>query len=61
MKEKLFLKPEYLKDKPIHTKDDLEVFEAWQREQKHSQPLIADNSVDLIVSNRSEEHTSELQ
>lgn len=42
---------EYLKDKPIHTKDDLETFDTWQREQKRSHPLIADNSIDLIVSN----------
>lgn len=42
---------EYLKNKPIHTKDDLEIFDTWQRAQKRSQPLIADNSVDLIVSN----------
>lgn len=41
----------YLKDKPIHNKDDLEVFESWQRDQKRNMPLIADNSVDLIVSN----------
>ena len=42
---------EYLKDKPIQTKEDLEVFDTWQREQKRNKPLIEDNSVDLIVSN----------
>ncbi len=41
----------YLKKHPVKNKDDLEKFDAWQIKQKHSQPLIADNSIDLIVSN----------
>jgi len=42
---------EFLKAKPIQSKEDLEAFDVWQREQKRSHPLIADNSVDLVVSN----------
>jgi len=42
---------EFLKSKPIQSKEDLEAFDLWQREQKRSHPLIADNSVDLVVSN----------
>ncbi len=41
----------YLKEHPVQNKDDLEKFDAWQIKQKHNQPLIADNSIDLIVSN----------
>lgn len=41
----------YLKEQPIKNKDDLEKFDAWQMKQKHNAPLIADNSIDLIVSN----------
>ncbi|HFD32567.1 MAG TPA: methyltransferase domain-containing protein [Gammaproteobacteria bacterium] len=41
----------YLQEHPIRNKDDLEKFDAWQQQQKHTQPLIADNSIDLVVSN----------
>ncbi len=41
----------YLKKHPIKNKGDLEKFDAWQLKQKKTQPLIADNSIDLIVSN----------
>lgn len=47
----LYAAEEYLKTNPILTKEDLEKFDTWQREQKRSKPLIADNSIDLIVSN----------
>jgi len=42
---------EYLKTNPVNNKQSLESFELWQQQQKQSSPLIADNSVDLIVSN----------
>lgn len=41
----------YLKEHPVKNKNGLEKFSAWQMEQKQNQPLIADNSIDLIVSN----------
>lgn len=42
---------EYLKTNPIQNKDDLASFDIWQNTQKKDSPLIADNSVDLVVSN----------
>jgi len=42
---------EYLAQNPIKTNDDLNRFNLWKAEQKQATPLIADNSVDLVVSN----------
>lgn len=36
---------------PINDANELGVFEAWKKQQCKEQPLIADNSVDLVVSN----------
>ena len=36
---------------PVTDAGSLAEFEQWKKEQKQSQPLIADNSVDLVVSN----------
>lgn len=41
----------YLKENPINTAGDLLRYEEFIEEQKNHQPLIADNSVDLVVSN----------
>ncbi|MGH8553174.1 MAG: methyltransferase domain-containing protein, partial [Methylococcales bacterium] len=41
----------YLCDKPILNSTDLARFNAWKSEQRTRFPLIADNSVDLVVSN----------
>jgi ubiquinone/menaquinone biosynthesis C-methylase UbiE len=36
---------------PIASLDDLHAFEHWQEAQRHARPLIADASVDLVMSN----------
>ncbi|PIE41478.1 MAG: methyltransferase [Gammaproteobacteria bacterium] len=36
---------------PVETLDDLEEFEQWKRQQRATQPMVADNSVTLVVSN----------
>ncbi len=41
----------YLHDHPIANKASLARFKAWQTEQRRDRPLIADNSVDLVISN----------
>ncbi len=40
-----------LADHPVSTLPDQQAFTAWQTEQRQQQPLIADNSVDLVISN----------
>jgi len=42
---------QYLQQNPIHNADDVIHFRAWQEQQRLQSPLIADNSVDLVVSN----------
>lgn len=41
----------YLKQNPIHNTEDVIHLRAWQEKQRKNAPLIADNSVDLVVSN----------
>ncbi len=41
----------YLEQHPVRTVDDLAAFESWQAENRTWRPLIADNSVDLVISN----------
>ena len=41
----------YLAANPIKSNADLARFNQWQAEQRQNAPLIADNSVDLVVSN----------
>ncbi len=42
---------EHLQQNPIHNAEDVIHLRAWQEKQRHESPLIADNSVDLVVSN----------
>ncbi|MGE0826855.1 MAG: methyltransferase domain-containing protein [Candidatus Binatia bacterium] len=42
---------EYLHRHPIASVNDLQAFEAFQAEQATTQPLVADDSVDVVVSN----------
>jgi ubiquinone/menaquinone biosynthesis C-methylase UbiE len=41
----------YLADRPVRNAEDLIALRAWQENQRKVSPLIADNSVDLVVSN----------
>ncbi|ABK43929.1 Methyltransferase type 11 [Magnetococcus marinus MC-1] len=41
----------YLAEHPIGDLESLQRFEAWQQQQRAEQPMIASNSVDLVVSN----------
>ena len=41
----------HLQQNPIHNADDVIHLRAWQEQQRLQSPLIADNSVDLVVSN----------
>ena len=41
----------YLRDHPVRSHTDLLALEAWTAQQKRERPLIADHSVDLVVSN----------
>ena len=40
-----------LAEQPITQAQDLITLRAWQEQQRTESPLIADNSVDLVVSN----------
>ncbi|MBF0609850.1 MAG: methyltransferase domain-containing protein [Magnetococcales bacterium] len=42
---------EYLRHQPVSTLDQLNEFLAWQRDMRQNAPMIADNSVDLVISN----------
>ena len=42
---------QYLAEHPIRSHDELLALKAWQARQKKEQPLIADNSADLVISN----------
>jgi len=42
---------QYLELHPIKTSDDLARFNAWQTKQRQESPVLADNSVDLVISN----------
>lgn len=41
----------WLADHPVRSASDLAVLKSWQDAQRRASPLVADNSVDLIVSN----------
>ncbi len=41
----------YLRQHPVRSAEDLTALEAWQTDQRVQRPLIADCSVDLVVSN----------
>ncbi|MEQ1530063.1 MAG: methyltransferase domain-containing protein [Methylococcales bacterium] len=41
----------YLAKNPVQNAHDMIAFRAWQEQQRSLAPLIADNSVDLVVSN----------
>ncbi len=42
---------QYLSEHPVRAHDDLLALKAWQAKQKKERPLVADNSVDLVISN----------
>lgn len=41
----------YLEQNPVGNAEAMIALRAWQEKQRHESPLIADNSVDLVVSN----------
>ena len=42
---------DYLAAHPVRTHDDLNTLRAWEDTQRRERPLIADHSVDLVISN----------
>ena len=42
---------EHLQQNPVQKAEDVIHLRAWQEKQRHESPLIADNSIDLVVSN----------
>jgi len=42
---------EHLRQHPVSSAHELEVLQHWQQQQRVDTPLIADNSVDLVISN----------
>ena len=42
---------EYLNDRPVHTSQDLVALQSFQAQQRAQRPLIADASIDLVISN----------
>jgi ubiquinone/menaquinone biosynthesis C-methylase UbiE len=51
LRTNLELVDQYLRDNPVRSTSDLAKFEEYQSKLGHEQPLIADESVDVIVSN----------
>lgn len=41
----------HLAEHPVHKAEDIIALRAWQEQQRSNNPLIEDNSVDLVVSN----------
>ena len=41
----------YLQEYPVHNATNLDALHTWQDQQRHTQPMIADASVDLVISN----------
>jgi arsenite methyltransferase len=41
----------WLKSNPVTNADELSALDNWKQKQTHESPLIADNSVDLVISN----------
>nr|CRH04473.1 putative type 11 Methyltransferase [Candidatus Magnetococcus massalia] len=42
---------DHLKANPVQDLASMEAFDRWQQQQRHEQPMIADGSIDLVVSN----------
>jgi len=42
---------EYVAQQPINTLKDLQQLEQWKHQQRQNAPMIADNSIDLVISN----------
>lgn len=42
---------QYLSQNPVSSAADLESLKSWQAQQRRERPLIADNSIDLVISN----------
>lgn len=42
---------EYIEQHPVQGLSDLQALEHWKAQQRQQQPMIADNSVDLVISN----------
>ncbi|MBT7952593.1 MAG: methyltransferase domain-containing protein [Gammaproteobacteria bacterium] len=42
---------DWLKDHPVNDAKSLSALEQWKQKQKQQKPLIADNSIDLVISN----------
>ena len=42
---------EYLENHPVNSHSDYTALREWEVQQRHEKPLIADNSVDLVISN----------
>lgn len=42
---------DYLAGHPVNSAADLAKLQRWQRRQRRNRPLVADNSIDLVVSN----------
>ncbi|MGB7947155.1 MAG: methyltransferase domain-containing protein [Candidatus Binatia bacterium] len=51
LRTNLELVDQYLRKNPVRSTSDLAAFEEYQSKLRHEQPLIADDSVDVIVSN----------
>jgi arsenite methyltransferase len=51
LKTNLELVDRYLQDNPVRSVTDLAKLEGYEKQIRHEQPLIADESVDVIVSN----------
>ena len=47
----LALMDEWLAENPVKDVEDAHQLELWQTEQRKNQPLVADNSIDLVISN----------
>lgn len=41
----------YLREHPVQCHADWMAFQAWQERQRRDRPVIADNSIDLVISN----------
>ncbi|MCG8324664.1 MAG: methyltransferase domain-containing protein [Thiotrichales bacterium] len=41
----------WLQEHPVKNNHDLGILEEWKRRQRREQPLIMDNSIDLVISN----------
>ena len=51
LRTNLELVDRYLQDNPVRSVADLAELEAYENQMRHEQPLVADESIDVIVSN----------